>query len=107
MRLSPWFNRLFVASAFLLVAPLLRAQATDPVPDLELVPSRQMPKVPPKEEIPAALRWLLHPHKRGMMLNLPVVDTDPNRGVTYGVMPIWVTARERTATASSRSTRLP
>jgi len=29
-----------------------------------------------------------------MALYLPSIDTDPNRGVTYGVMPIWVLSRE-------------
>ena len=90
MRKLSTLKPLFLASAAMALAPLLHAQATNPVPELELVPSRAMPKVPPKEEVPLALRWLLHPLKRGMMLNLPVVDTDPNRGVTYGVMPIWV-----------------
>ncbi|MDE2040151.1 MAG: BamA/TamA family outer membrane protein [Elusimicrobia bacterium] len=36
------------------------------------------------------LRWMLRPTERGMLVRLPVVDTDPNRGVTVGVMPIWV-----------------
>jgi hypothetical protein len=80
---------LLVSAAMVLASPL-HSQATDPVPDLELVPSREMPKATPPEEVPAFLRWLLHPQKHGMMLNLPMVDTDPNRGVTYGVMPIWV-----------------
>ncbi len=86
----PTLKLFLLASVALALASLTCAQSTDPVPDLELVPSREMPAVPNKEEIPAALRWLLHPLKRGMMLSLPVVDTDPNRGVTYGVMPIWV-----------------
>ncbi|MFA5138366.1 MAG: BamA/TamA family outer membrane protein [Elusimicrobiota bacterium] len=25
-----------------------------------------------------------------MFISLPIVDTNPNRGVTYGIMPIWV-----------------
>ena len=90
MRRSSTLRLSLLASVALALTAPAYSQATDPVPDLELVPSRQMPKVPQKEEIPATLRWMLHPLKRGMMLSLPVVDTDPNRGVTYGVMPIWV-----------------
>jgi outer membrane protein assembly factor BamA len=27
---------------------------------------------------------------RGLLLRLPIIDTDPNRGITVGFMPIWV-----------------
>ncbi|MCX5795771.1 MAG: BamA/TamA family outer membrane protein [Elusimicrobia bacterium] len=90
MRSLSTLRSLLLAGVVMALASLSLAQAPDPVPDLELVPSREMPKTPKESEIPVGLRWLLHPLKRGMMLNLPVVDTDPNRGVTYGVMPIWV-----------------
>lgn len=36
------------------------------------------------------LRLIMSPVKHGMFIRLPVIDTDPNRGVTYGIMPIWV-----------------
>jgi len=89
-------KRLLLAGAALMLASALHAQAKDGVPDQELVPQREMPKVAPREEIPLALRWLMHPTKRGMMLNLPVVDTDPNRGTTAGIMPIWVIREDGT-----------
>ncbi len=44
----------------------------------------------PEEPPPPILRPILHPIPRGMLLLLPVIDTDPNRGVTTGVMPVWV-----------------
>ncbi|MFI5350453.1 MAG: BamA/TamA family outer membrane protein [Elusimicrobiota bacterium] len=43
-----------------------------------------------EDETPAALRWMLQPLERGMFVRLPIIDTDPNRGITYGVMPIVV-----------------
>ena len=42
------------------------------------------------DETPPFLRWMLAPLKRGMFVRLPIIDTDPNRGITYGVMPIIV-----------------
>ncbi|HAH06646.1 MAG TPA: hypothetical protein DCM05_09000 [Elusimicrobia bacterium] len=39
---------------------------------------------------PWPIRLMMQHIKNGMFIRLPVVDTDPNRGVTYGVMPIWV-----------------
>jgi hypothetical protein len=44
----------------------------------------------PKSETPTILKLIIGPLKRGMVVRLPVIDTDPNRGTTYGVMPIWV-----------------
>lgn len=43
-----------------------------------------------KSQTPTILKLIIGPLKRGMVVRLPVIDTDPNRGVTYGVMPIWV-----------------
>ncbi len=40
--------------------------------------------------VPLIARWLLHPISNGMFVNVPVVGTDPNRGPTAGIMPIWV-----------------
>lgn len=45
---------------------------------------------PETVEMPFFLRWMFQPLQRGMCIRLPIVDTDPNRGVTTGVMPIWV-----------------
>jgi surface antigen Omp85-like protein len=67
--------------------------------DEEIVPNRQTPGgvrkaaqevEGEKDETPAMLRWMLKPLKRGMFVRLPIIDTDPNRGITYGVMPIIV-----------------
>ena len=67
--------------------------------DEEIVPNRQTPGGVRKaaqdvageqDQTPAALRWMLKPLKRGMFVRLPIIDTDPNRGITYGVMPIIV-----------------
>ena len=33
---------------------------------------------------------MIRPRKRGLMIRLPIMDTDPNRGITFGIMPIWV-----------------
>jgi hypothetical protein len=66
-------------------------------PKGDMIPIRE--KIPPamqtsssesEDETPPFLRWMLAPLKRGMFVRLPIVDTDPNRGVTYGVMPIIV-----------------
>ncbi|MFI5361088.1 MAG: BamA/TamA family outer membrane protein [Elusimicrobiota bacterium] len=43
-----------------------------------------------EDETPAVMRWMLAPLQRGMFVRLPTIDTDPNRGITWGVMPIWV-----------------
>ncbi len=60
----------------------------------ELVPNRQIPKdvkeAPKSEESPAVVRWMIKPLRRGMFIRLPIMDTDPNRGITAGIMPIWV-----------------
>jgi hypothetical protein len=89
-------------AALLLAAPLGAAPALAADQDGgggELMPPRSIPpgveKTVQKEaaapdETPTALRWMLKPLKRGMFVRLPIIDTDPNRGVTYGVMPIWV-----------------
>jgi hypothetical protein len=42
------------------------------------------------DQTPSYLRWMLKPLKHGMFVRLPVIDEDPNRGVTYGIMPILV-----------------
>ncbi|MBI5631008.1 MAG: BamA/TamA family outer membrane protein [Elusimicrobia bacterium] len=63
----------------------------------DLLPKREMIQQvePPSPETPKALRWMLKPIKKGILVRLPIVDTDPNRGVTAGVMPIWVIQDEK------------
>ena len=82
----------------LLLAAAPRAASADSG-DEEIIPNRVTPggvrkaaeEVQAKEdETPAALRWMLKPLKRGMFVRLPIIDTDPNRGITYGIMPIVV-----------------
>lgn len=60
----------------------------------EVIPEREFPKAvqqaPRQDETPFVIRWMIQPLRRGMFIRLPIMDTDPNRGVTIGVMPIWV-----------------
>ena len=88
-------------AALCLLAPFGAARALVPggPADEEIVPNRETPGGVRKiaqdaagrqDQTPAALRWMLRPLKRGMFVRLPVVDTDPNRGVTFGLMPIFV-----------------
>ncbi len=66
---------------------------------LDVIPSRDFPKAvqhaPEKEETPLVVRWMIKPLKRGMFIRLPIMDTDPNRGITVGIMPIWVLQGEK------------
>ncbi len=81
------------------VKPASPPRAAIHAPDLNddahvLVPSRVFPQEvrqePLKASPPAAVRWMIKPLRRGMFIRLPIVDSNPNRGVTVGVMPIWV-----------------
>lgn len=47
-------------------------------------------EAPMSEQAPWLIRWMIEPISRGMIIRLPIIATDPNRGVTEGVMPIWV-----------------
>jgi hypothetical protein len=76
-----------------------RARAADSTENEEIVPNRNTPGgirkaaqdvAGDQDQTPAALRWMLKPLKRGMFVRLPIIDTDPNRGITYGIMPIIV-----------------
>jgi hypothetical protein len=87
---------LSLAALFLLTP---RARAAEDPSDTEMVPNRNMPAgvretaqsgAETDEETPAAFRWMLRPLKRGIFVRLPIIDTDPNRGITYGIMPIVV-----------------
>ncbi|MBI4386482.1 MAG: BamA/TamA family outer membrane protein [Elusimicrobia bacterium] len=71
--------------------PKARAKPPDPEPETYDIPA-EWEKQP--EEQPRIIRWMVHPRRRGMFVNLPIVDTDPNRGITYGIMPIWVVQGE-------------
>lgn len=89
--------RALVAALLLLAAP--RAFALDPEGG-DMTPARTKVPTPAeqgemKDETPPFLHWMLAPLKRGMFVRLPIVDTDPNRGVTYGVMPIIVLQGKR------------
>ncbi|MFC1679514.1 BamA/TamA family outer membrane protein [Elusimicrobiota bacterium] len=58
----------------------------------EVHPPTQIPEdlEPSPRRQPWPILLLIKPSKRGMFIRLPIVDTDPNRGVTFGIMPIWV-----------------
>ena len=76
------------------LASLLLLAAALSAPADELLPPRRIPpgteSVTQDDGTPAALRWMIRPLRRGMFIRLPVMDTDPNRGITVGVMPIVV-----------------
>lgn len=80
--------------ALLLIAGSASAQTiAQMIQDDSARPPRKVPReltVPPPKEDPLLVRMMIHPIRGGMFIGLPVVDTDPNRGATYGVMPIWV-----------------
>lgn len=86
-------------AALLALSPAAHALSDQQGDTEEIVPSRDIPKgvkelavkkKPP--ETPPVLRLIIHPLRklRGMLITLPIMDTDPNRGVTGGFMPIWV-----------------
>ncbi len=56
-------------------------QPINPAPDVQ---------VSTESQTPPYLRWMLEPRKNGILVRLPIVDTDPNRGTTFGVLPILV-----------------
>lgn len=83
---------LLILAGLLLLCPELTAQEALTDPEL-LPPAMAVPKETRAVSAPGTpkiIRWMVHPQKRGMFLNIPIIDTDPNRGVTVGVMPIWV-----------------
>ena len=59
-----------------------------------IIPGRHFPtavqQAPANDETPLAIRWMIKPLRRGMFIRLPIMDTDPNRGITVGIMPILV-----------------
>lgn len=77
-----------------LLTTLAVAGHTQESKDLESIPERKFPvevrQAPQQDETPWIVRWMIRPLKRGMFIRLPIIDTDPNRGITAGVMPIWV-----------------
>ncbi|MBI4424152.1 MAG: BamA/TamA family outer membrane protein [Elusimicrobia bacterium] len=87
---------LLLASALPVLAegPLLLAEGSriTPITPYAVDPPTSIPRgmQQPKEGQPWPIRLMIAPLRRGMFIRLPIIDTDPNRGVTYGVMPIWV-----------------
>src|SRR5438552_2162942 len=82
-----WTRRLFPL-ILLFAQNRLLAQGEEYTPK-ERFPE-QTAKAGTEESTPKIIRWMLQPVQRGMFIRLPIIDTDPNRGVTVGVMPIWV-----------------
>ena len=74
-----------------LALPVLAQEDTGPG---EMVPKRDFPtsvqQAPKEDDTPMVIRWMIRPLKRGMFIRLPIMDTDPNRGITIGAMPIAV-----------------
>jgi hypothetical protein len=70
----------------------------DDAQSVDVIPGREFPtavqQAPSNDETPLAIRWMIKPLRRGMFIRLPIMDTDPNRGITLGVMPIWVVQGE-------------
>lgn len=91
--------RLLLALSLLLCALPLRANQPEEGMPNEMVPGRKFPEqvqqAPKQEETPWILRWMIRPLRRGMWIRLPIMDTDPNRGITGGIMPIWVIQGEK------------
>ena len=90
---------LFAVLLLLGAAGAARALMASGSDDQEMVPNQSTPggvrqaaqEVRAQEdETPPMLRWMLQPLPHGMFVRLPVIDTDPNRGITYGIMPIIV-----------------
>ncbi len=89
MKRISYFTILCAWSALAAVGATADTPLGDPVPIRQVLPP-EVKNMPKEEGPPSILRWMLAPLKRGMFVRLPIVDTDPNRGVTYGVMPIFV-----------------
>lgn len=66
--------------------------ANDMVPPRTTIPPgvEHAAKAKEQDGTPPFLRWMLAPLDHGMFVRLPIIDTDPNRGITFGVMPIIV-----------------
>jgi len=93
---APRRKRSKAASAPKVVDP--RASKQTPTNE-EVIPGRDFPKevqqAPNQDETPKLIRWMIKPLRRGMFIRLPIMDTDPNRGITLGFMPIWVLQGEK------------
>jgi hypothetical protein len=91
--------RLLLAAALLCLPALPASAQEEQGQPTEMVPERKFPEqvqqAPEKDETPWILRWMIRPLKRGIWIRLPIMDTDPNRGITGGFMPIWVIQGEK------------
>jgi hypothetical protein len=89
--------RLLLCALLLAVAAPASSQQEDG--PTEMVPGRKFPdqvqEAPQSKETPWILRWMIRPLRRGIWIRLPIMDTDPNRGITGGIMPIWVIQGEK------------
>ncbi len=56
----------------------------------DIVPDPVLPKELGNEKDPWWLRMVFAERPKGMLVRLPIIDTDPNRGLTLGVLPIWI-----------------
>jgi hypothetical protein len=61
--------------------------------DEEVRPPKELPPAlqqKPEKTQPWIVRMMIHEVPMGMFIGLPIVDTNPNKGTTYGFMPIYV-----------------
>ncbi|MBI5202556.1 MAG: BamA/TamA family outer membrane protein [Elusimicrobia bacterium] len=67
-----------------------------PTSDYDVAPPTAVPRAITEERPaqPWPVRLMVHNINKGMFIGLPIIDTDPNRGVTMGVMPIWVVKKD-------------
>ncbi len=88
--------RITALGVIFLSLALSPARAQTPIPS----PASKLPQKPVKTgpvlSTGTVLSYMIHPIKNGMGIYLPVIAADPNSGVTYGVMPIWVIQSPKT-----------
>src|SRR5258708_7955101 len=93
-------KKICVAVLSLLFGGAAHAGPNDPVdasimashgsPGGAFVPQPVVPEELKNEGEHFPLSLIVHPLKRGMLVRLPLIDTDPNRGFTFGVLPVWI-----------------
>lgn len=91
LRLLPWFLALALPA---LAAEEEAHQGTHATTAAGYTPEPVIPKEM-EGKPPFPLSLILHPRKNGMLISLPMMDTDPNRGVTFGFLPVWIINSEK------------
>jgi hypothetical protein len=86
-------KRLFRTTLTLFIAFSLTASPAysgQTIEEDDLKPIKEMPETLGTGEQPWIIRMMIHELKHGMFVAVPIIDTNPNKGTTYGLMPIWV-----------------